>query len=412
MRASWQIGSLFGIPLYIDSSWLLILVFITLVNATDVESAGLSENHPFLGWLTGLMAAFLLFGSVLFHELGHSLVARSQGIKVNSITLFLFGGLASIERESQTPAGAFWVAIAGPMVSLMLFGVFFLLSEFWQASPLIEYLTTDLARINLVLAIFNLIPGLPLDGGQILKAIVWKITGDRFRGVHWASVSGQFMGWLGIILGLFIFLLTGEIGGAWIGLIGWFVLRNAAAYNRLTLIQKSLLKIVAADVMTREFRVIDAHLTLQAFTQEYLLSPNNINTVYYAASEGRYRGLVESKDLNLIERSQWNERTLLDIAHSLIEIPSVQEKTPLVDVIAFLEQSHDLKITVLSPAGAVAGVIDRGDIVKAVANQHNFLIPEIEIKRIKSEGTYPAYLQLAAIAKTLAISNIETASSK
>jgi Zn-dependent protease/CBS domain-containing protein len=397
----WRIGSLFNIPLYIDSSWLLILALVTIIDAGELNASSFPSPTPLIGWAMGLVMALLLFASVLLHELGHSLVARAQGISVNSITLFLFGGVASIERESKTPVEALLVAIAGPCVSLILFGLFLLLTQLSSEFSLLEFVSSDLARINLVLALFNLIPGLPLDGGQVLKAIVWKLTGDRLCGMRWASASGKLIGSLGIGIGLLLVLLTGEISFAWISLIGWFVLRNANAYESLTKIQECVLSLVAADVMTREFRVIDANRTLKDFAQEYILTELGSPGIYYAASDGRYRGLVQPKELQGIERSQWESTTLLQIARPLTEIPFVEEKTPLVETINRLEQIEDRRITVLSPAGAVAGIIDRGDIVKAVVTRQNLPIPDAEIKRIKAEGTYPTYLNLAAIAKEL-----------
>jgi Zn-dependent protease/CBS domain-containing protein len=396
----WRIGSLFDIPFYIDSSWLLILALVTIIDAGEINASSLSQT-PLIGWAMGLVMALLLFASVLLHELGHSLVARAQGISVNSITLFLFGGVASIERESKTPVEALLVAIAGPCVSLVLFGLFLLLTQLTREFSLLGFIGSDLARINLVLALFNLIPGLPLDGGQVLKAIVWKLTGDRLCGMRWASASGKIVGFMGIAIGFLLLLLTGEISFAWIALIGWFVLRNANAYERLTKIQESVLNLVAADVMTREFRVIDANRTLKDFAQEYILTELGSPGIYYAASDGRYRGLVQPKELQGIERSQWESTTLLQIARPLTEIPFVEEKTSLLETINRLEQIEDRRITVLSPAGAVSGIIDRGDLVKAVVTRQNLPIPDAEIKRIKAEGTYPTYLNLAAIAKEL-----------
>lgn len=396
----WRIGSLFDIPFYIDSSWLLILALVTIIDAGELNASSLSQT-PLIGWAMGFVMALLLFASVLLHELGHSLVARAQGISVNSITLFLFGGVASIERESKTPVEALLVAIAGPCVSLVLFGLFLLLTQLTRELSLLEFVSSDLARINLVLALFNLIPGLPLDGGQVLKAIVWKLTGDRLCGMRWASASGKIVGFMGIGIGFLLLLLTGEISFAWISLIGWFVLRNANAYERLTKIQESVLNLVAADAMTREFRVIDANRTLKDFAQEYILTELGSPGIYYAASDGRYRGLVQPKELQGIERSQWESTTLLQIARPLTEIPFVEEKTSLLETINRLEQIEDRRITVLSPAGAVSGIIDRGDLVKAVVTRQNLPIPDAEIKRIKAEGTYPTYLNLAAIAKEL-----------
>ncbi|PSF36287.1 site-2 protease family protein [Aphanothece hegewaldii CCALA 016] len=401
MRSSWRIGTLFGIPLYIDASWLLILVFVTLINAGNVTATGLTHDNWFLGGFFGFLLALLLFVSVLLHELGHSLVARAQGINVKSITLFLFGGLASIEKESQQPLGALSVAIAGPLVSLSLFVLFSALSQFWSSSTIIGFLTEDLANLNLVLAIFNLIPGLPLDGGQILKALVWKATGDRLMGMRWASASGQILGWLGMILGGLVVIIVGDVGGLWVSFIGWFILRNATAYERLTVLQESLLDLTASDAMSHDFRVVNAHLSIQEFIETYLLSGLATPMVYYAASDGRYRGMIEQNEVQEIERSQWSSKTLSEIVHPLTVIPSVTEKTPLVSVIKALEASKERYLTVLSPAGAVSGVIDRGDLVKAIAQKQNIPITEAQIKQIKNEGTYPTYLQLSAIAQSL-----------
>lgn len=396
MQANWRIGSLLGIPLFLDPSWFFILAFVTFINAQEFSPKfGLG-----LAWGAGLAMALLLFASVLLHELGHSVAALSQGIKVNSITLFLFGGVASIEKESKTPGEAFQVAIAGPAVSLLLFGLFYALAKVLPTSSVGHILTLDLANINLVLALFNLIPGLPLDGGQVLKAAVWKLTGSKFKGVRWAAHSGKVIGGLAIAFGLSLALLTGELFATlWIALIGWFVFRNANAYDRLTTLQEALLQLKASDAMTREFRVVDANQTLHSFAQEYILSDTHAPLPFYAAADGRYRGLVAIEDLHFVERSLWETQTVESIVRYLSEVTTVEEKTPMLTVINTLESSKENRLTVLSPAGAIAGVIDRGDIVSAIAKKLNLPIPEAEIKRIKAEGTYPPGFQLGAIAK-------------
>lgn len=395
MQASWRIGSLFGIPLFLDPSWFLILVLITIIHALNFyPSFGLA-----LASSAGLVMALLLFGSVLLHELGHSLAARSQGIKVNSITLFLFGGVASIDRESKTPEGALQVAIAGPGVSLLLFGLFTVLAQVLPSNSVAEVLTSNLANINLILALFNLIPGLPLDGGQVLKAVVWKLTGNRFKGVHWAALTGKVLGGLAIAFGLGLALWTRELGAIWIAFIGGFVFRNANAYDRISTLQEALLQLSASDAMTREFRIVDANQTLRSFADEYILADLQTPMPYYASSDGRYRGLVAIEDLQFVERSLWETQTLESIVRPLSEIVSVEEKTSLVEVINRLEAHQTNRLTVLSPAGTVAGVIDRGDIVRTVAKKLNLPIPEAEIKRVKAEGTYPQGLQLPAIAQ-------------
>ncbi len=398
MQATWRIGSLFGIPLFLDPSWFFILALVTFINAVDFyPTFGLV-----LAWSAGLVMALLLFGSVLLHELGHSLVARSQGIKVNSITLFLFGGVASIDRESKTPGQAFQVAIGGPAVSFALFGLLFVLGQSLPSNSLGQILAFDLGRINLILGIFNLIPGLPLDGGQVLKAAVWKLTGNRFQGIRWAAKTGKALGGIAIAFGLGVALLTGQwIGPMWIALIGGFVFRNATAYDRLTTLQEALLQLAASDAMTREFRVVDANQTLRSFADEYILADIHTPMPYYAAANGRYRGLVAIENLQVIERSLWETQTVESIVHALSEVSTVEEKTPLVEAINRLEVDKLNSLTVLSPAGAVSGVIDRGDIVRAVAKKLNLPITDAEIKRIKAENTYPPELQLPAIVHAL-----------
>ncbi|VXD22252.1 site-2 protease family protein [Planktothrix paucivesiculata] len=395
MQAGWRIGSLFGIPFFIDSSWLVIVVLFTIANRQSYAEWGQT-----LSWVAGLAIAILLFASVLLHELGHSLVAQSQGIRVNSITLFLFGGVAAIDKESKTPGQAFQVAIAGPLVSFSLFFILNLVAQLLPSSSLIYSVVGELARINLVLGIFNLIPGLPLDGGQVLKATVWKITGNRLAGVRWAAKTGQFLGILAISLGLSSVFLARSYGGLWIALIGWFVLQNAASYNRVTDLQEALINIKAGDTMTREFRVVDADLSLRQFADEYLIGVETI-PVYFASSNGRYRGLVSVEALRVIERSQWESQTLNQILQPLNELITVSEKASLVEVINLMEDQELRRITVLSPAGAVAGIIDRGDVVRSVASYLKVPIPDANIRRIKEEGIYPPGLPLATLAKTM-----------
>lgn len=395
MQTNWRIGSLFGIPLFLDPLWFVILGLATLNFGIAYQEWG-----TVIGWSAGIAMALLLFGSVLLHELGHSLAAQSQGIRVNSITLFMFGGVAAIEEESKTPGKAFQVAIAGPLVSIALFLLFSLATNITPESSPLTAMVTDLARINLVVALFNLIPGLPLDGGQVFKAALWKITGNRFQAVHWAAKSGQILGYGAIALGLAVDFFTRElITGLWIALIGWFAVRNANSYDRVTTLQETLLKVVASDAMTRDFRVVDADQTLRAFADSFLLD-TNAPSIYFAVSDGRYRGMVAIDDLRLVERSEWENQTLQSILHPLTEIPTITESISLAEVINKLENEQLPRITVLSPAGTVAGVIDRGDIVRELAQKLNLRITDEEIKRIKEDGSYPPGLQLGAIAKS------------
>ncbi|NES70104.1 MAG: site-2 protease family protein [Okeania sp. SIO2D1] len=401
MQADLRIGNLFGIPLFLDSSWFVILLWIIYIYRQDYQEWGL-----FLACGAGLIIALLMFCSVLLHELAHSLVAISQGMKVNSIRLFLFGGIAGIERDYRTPGEAFKVAIAGPLVSLVLFFLLGLTSLFLPTSSLVGKLINRVAEINLILAIFNLMPGLPLDGGQVLKAAIWKITGSRFVGVRWAAKSGQCLGWLGIILGLILVLITQSYGGFLLAFIGWFAMRNAKLSHRIIDLQEVLIKIKSVEAMTRDFRVVDANLTLSQFADKYFLKSSKFS-IYFAASQGRYLGLVSSDAIDFIERSYWDTQTLRMIICPLNQIVTVSEKASLVEVIYSMEFHQQKHITVLSPAGAVAGIIDRGDIVRAINKYLKLNISEAEIKRIKTEGCYPPGMKLAAIAKATYLSSLK-----
>ena len=414
MQTGWRVGTLFNIPLFIDNSWFLIVFLLTLLYGNDpaiIEQMGSSGG----AWGFGFAYAIALFGSVLLHELGHSLVAQSQGITVKSIKLFLFGGIASIERESKTPEGAFMVAIAGPAVSIILFTLLFTLSRTADLSGGLALIVSDVARINLVLALFNLIPGLPLDGGQIFKAAVWKATNSRSTGVRWAARAGQVVGWGGIGLGLFLSLNAGLFVGLWPALIGMFILRNAGAYNRMNTLQDVLSKVKTGEAAIRDFRVLDAEMSLRQFADEYLLDDQalqqfsedsktksrNVAPVYFASSNGRYRGLVSVDSLRQVERSEWERRNLHSIAKPLLEVPHVREETSLAEAIQLMEEKELARLTVLTPADSVAGTLDRGDVVRALAKHLKFPINDALIQRIKEEGAYPMGLQLGAIAQSI-----------
>ncbi|MGD1941472.1 MAG: site-2 protease family protein [Leptolyngbyaceae cyanobacterium] len=397
MRSGWRVGSILGIPLYLDTSWFVIVLLVTFVYGSNPLW---QERWGDGSWAIGLAMALLLFGSVLLHELGHSLVAKSQGIQVNSITLFLFGGIAAIDQESKTPGQAFQVAIAGPAVSLSLYFLLTLCITVLALPGPVAVLFASVAQINLVLTLFNLIPGLPLDGGQVLKAAVWKFTDSRIKGIRWAARTGQILGWTAVGGGLLAYLAQPSLDLIWIVLIGGFAIRNAANYGRIADLQETLSELTAADAMARDFRVLDANMTLRQFADEYLLQTTRA-PLYFAASDGRYRGLVKIEDVRDIERSEWESRTLLSIARPLTAVTNVRETTPLVEVIAALEAQETARIVVLTPADAVAGVIDRGEVVRALGKKMNLSISDAVIQRIKDEGEYPPGLKLSSLAKGL-----------
>jgi Zn-dependent protease len=399
MQAGWRVGSLFGIPLYIDPSWLFVVVLITIADGSLWQ-----RTHPEWGitaWMAGFAMALLLFGSFLLHELAHGLVAKANGMEVESITLSFFGGMTSSKQEAKTAGQAFQVAIAGPVMTfavvvLLVVGIMLLPDQDLPAKVVMQ----RLAELNFLLVLLNLLPAMPLDGGQIVKAIVWKVTKSQFQATRWTAKVSKTVGGLAIALGVLAGLTgKGLVPSLLVSMIGWIMVQNATAYDRLTDVQEALLKLKAESAMTRDFRVVDGEMTLRQFADDYVLDLSH-PSAFFAASKGRYQGLVVVSHLHEIERSEWEQQSLLRIVQPLTEIPAVQEATSLVAVIQKLEAEQLPRITVLSPAGAVAGIIDRGDIVQALSKKMNLMIADDVIKQIKAEGVYPPGLPLATIAQS------------
>ena len=393
MTSGWRIGSIFGIPFLLNPAW-----FYSLGLFTFLFSAGDFGLEGRLAWLAGFSMALLLFASVLLHELGHSLTARAQGIAVNAITLFPFGGIASIAQESKTPKQAFWVAISGPLVSFVLFLALLLLSLLLPETPAalpFKAMLGGLANINFVMALFNMMPGLPLDGGQVLKAAVWQLTGSRVKGVRWAARSGQILGWAAILLGLGGFLLTLRFSFLWLVLLGGFGIRRASAYGRMITLQQAMLQILASEAMRREFATVSLHQSIQQFAVTYLAAESE---TYYAESAGQYVGWVDVAALNRLERSEW-EQPLSAIVQPLDQMSALPESASLAEAIMQLERQALRQMPLRSAAGAVVGVIDRTDVVRALGNRLALLVPPSVLEQIKTSGQFPPNLQLQELAK-------------
>ncbi len=417
MQTAWRVGNLLGIPFYIDYSWIPIAILIALS-----FTQGLANQFEDLSQLTvtvgGILLATGLFGSVLAHELAHSLVALAQGVKVKSITLFVFGGVAALEREASTARGAFWVAAAGPTFNITFFCFLVLLLESgWIPDQSLPYVVLQsLAGINISLALFNLLPGLPLDGGQMLKAVVWGVSGDARMGIRWASRSGQVVGYTLMALAVYSLLQGSIFGGIWLFLIGLFVLNNARNYSQYLKLQSSLTSLRARDVMTRQYRVVDSQMTLRDFVDQYLLSleqnesaessensTHPLPDVYFAEADGRYKGLIKQDRVRSIERSHWDQRTVSDILQPMEEIEGLPEDTSIKDVILLMQRHHELRqVVVWTPAGSVAGLIDKGDIVAGLAKAMGLLlVPEI-LNQIRERNEFPPGFRIDDLDPSLA----------
>jgi Zn-dependent protease len=418
MKSGIRLGTIFGIPLFVDLSWFLVAGLVSVTSEPLFR-----QFYPQLGLVLGFQFALLMFLSVLLHELGHSIEAKSQGIEVLSITMFLFGGMASIQREPSTPWHTFRMAIAGPLVSvslalLTLLGSRELLGNALNSSlrdpaQLVEaigplraaggVMLLNLAQINLVLGLFNLLPGLPLDGGQVLKAALWKITGDRQKATRWSGYSGQALGLLMLVQGGILFFGGGGgSNGLWLALIGWFLYSNASRALQSGALQKVLLEEPAEQVMTRDFKLVEATMTLREFVDRYLLLQEAQHTVYVATADGRDRGLIQPEKVRHFDAVTWTQRTVIDLVTPLNQVDAIDQGTLLRDIILLLEERQVPFLVVLSAVGSVAGVIDRTDVVKILGKRLGFAVPEALLLQVKNEGRFPSQLGLVPLCQELA----------
>ena len=356
MNGTFRVGNLFGIPFYVNASWFLVLGLVTWQYGGAL--AGLFPTlGPVAPWLLGLFAALLLFASVLAHELGHSWVAIKQGIGVKSISLFLFGGLANLERESKTPAEAFWVAIAGPLVSLFLSGLLTAIGIGAGLTGPAAAIVQLLASINLALALFNLIPGLPLDGGNILKAIVWKITGNPYKGVIFASRVGQIIGWIAIGTGIF--------GNIWNLVIGWFLLQNAGQSAQYATVQNQLAGLTAADALTAESPIVSQDLSLREFANNYVIGSTHTWRRFLVTDDaGQLVGAIDLDDLKTIPTSRWPEVLVQELLKPIEFSTTVKPELSLLEVVALLETLKVQELPVIRENGVLVGLVEKAEIAR------------------------------------------------
>jgi Zn-dependent protease/predicted transcriptional regulator len=300
-----RIGRIFGIPIYLDLSWILIFGLITLSLAMQF-----TQEHPQWTttehWALGILTSTLFFASVVFHELAHSVVAQHYKIKVLSITLFIFGGLARIGREPTKAIQEFNIAIAGPLASAFLAGFFYLLTRISPYSQMVGALSTHLYETNFLLAAFNLLPGFPLDGGRIFRALVWGATNDYTRATRVAGASGKIIAYGMIIFGVWS-AIRGNWGGIWLGFIGWFLLNAAQASVAQVTIRETLSGLRAADVMSRDVPTVPGNMSLEEYSNEVLRTGRRIHIV---TMDDRLVGLMNVAALNRVPRDEWNTNSV------------------------------------------------------------------------------------------------------
>ena len=303
MEASVKLGRILGIPVGLHLSWFLIFALVTW----SLASGYFPNEYPMLPgaalWLMGAATSLLFFASVLLHELGHSWVALRNQIPVRSITLFIFGGVAQIGREPGDPGAEFRIAIAGPLTSLTLAGVFAGLWLLDRGSPYLAAPSLWLARINLMLGLFNLIPGFPLDGGRVLRAAVWGLTKDFRRATQFASFSGQLVAFVFIGLGVLTIIGGNFFNGLWLAFIGWF-LQNAAATSYAQVNMQHMLRdVTVAQVMSPECPQVNGNTPLAQLVEERILTGGQ--RCFFVTDDGHLLGMITLRDVTAIPRSDW-----------------------------------------------------------------------------------------------------------
>lgn len=363
MNGNIRVGNLFGIPFYINPSWFLVLGLVTLSFGGELAAV-----FPQLGgiapWFLGLVTALLLFASVLAHELGHSFVALAQGVEVKSITLFIFGGLAMLERESETPEQSFAVAIAGPLVSLALFGLLTVLGVNLSLPAPLTTVVALLAQINLVLALFNLIPGLPLDGGNVLKSIVWKVTGNPNKGVLFASRVGQFFGGLAVIIGILGSFNVIPFGSFWTLLVGLFLLQNAGRSAQSAVVQDVLDGLTAEDAAIPNSPIVNENLTLREFVNNHVIGQTQWSKFLVTNDEGCLVGAIAVDELKTISTSLWTETFVRELVKPQENLTTVLPELSLLETIQLLESKQIHQLPVVRENGVVVGLLEKASIVR------------------------------------------------
>jgi Zn-dependent protease/predicted transcriptional regulator len=417
MRGGIRIGNISGIPIYIDASWLFIIVLLAF--GLSVDYAKLSPTFS-LGY--GAITSLLFFLSIALNKVARALMAKSRGIEIKSIDIAFMSGTATTLPEGKDPLSVFSIAISAPATSLLLSAIGYtaigmIAGEviFSLTPEIIETLTGTIgdlrtiwtitalkfAQVNLIIGVFSLIPALPLEGGQILKALIWQITGDRYAGIRWAARVGQFLGVLIIIFGgLLVF--TNFIIGLFIVLMGWFLFGSAGGYLYLNNLEQALLEINAEFTMTRDFRLVDAEISLREFADKFLLMEDkDANPIYIASANGRDRGLVTTEGIRHIDSNEWTLKSLQSLVKPLDEIDTIDLKDKLSTIVNLLEQKQLRYVIVRSAVGSVAGVIDRSDVMKALDSKLKWRIPAEYLKQIKAEGKFPPNFRLVEICEQL-----------
>ena len=407
---SWDVMKIRGIPLRIHPSWFLVFLYFTLSARDQFET--LLDGQPSIwnGWVIGAFTSSLLFLSVLLHELAHSFVAIGEGLKVRDITLFFLGGMANLEKECPTSKGSLKIAISGPVVSLLLAFLMILLSNnLSESNFILSNLFKQVGSLNLLIGVFNLLPIMPLDGGVILKSLIWYFTGSKRAGIKGAIRSARLISFIAVFVGIFSLLRGNLYISICFSIIGLFVFSSSKSQSQIIQIQNILSELYVNQVCSRSFRVLEDDLPVKVLSKYNSLNKDNIFNEEWIllCREGRWVGYVNEKILKNISVQNWDKKFLYEFLLPINELPSISEKESLWKAIIKIEKTKDGRLLVLSVSGLPLGTLDRVDIGKAVLKKIGLNLPGQLIKIARKENIYPLGLNLLNIAQSMVTSDLK-----
>jgi len=355
------LGRILGIPIYIHTSWFIIFLLITLSLATQFRSL-----HPkWTGtqhWTLGIITSVLFFASVIFHELSHSVVALRYRIPVQSITLFVFGGLSRIEHDAPNAKQEFNIAIAGPLSSLFLAGCFWLVRRFVHGSEMVTAAAGWLAWTNAILAVFNLVPGFPLDGGRVLRGIAWGITGNFMRATQIAANAGRLFAYFLIAVGVWQALGGNWVGGLWMAFIGWFLLEAAKESFAQVAIKDTLAGVRAEDIMVRDIPTVTRDMSVDEYVHEVLRTGRRCHIVTGA---GEPVGLVTLQSASRVPRQEWHTTSVQAIMVPMARVQTTAPEDPAVKILERMQTADINQMPVVSE-NHIVGMIGRDAILRVL----------------------------------------------
>lgn len=359
-RPSLPLGRIMGIPIGLDFSWFLVFALLTWILATSYYPAEFKGWRPPLYWATGAATAILLFASVLLHELGHAFVALRYRISVRSITLFIFGGVAQIGAEPPSARAEFLIAIAGPAVSLALALLFSAVQPAIAAIQPLWGMAKYLAYMNFALALFNLIPGFPLDGGRVFRAFLWAVTKNMRQATLIAANAGRLFGFLFIIGGVWR-MFSGDFGGGlWIAFIGWFLDNAASAQVHQTVFQGLLTGHWVSQAMSTRSVTVPSDITLQQLVDEHVLGTGRR---CFLVSRGESTvGLITLHQVKKVPRASWANTTTAQVMLVLDQIKRIGPTTELWVALQQMDRDGVNQLPVMT-GSEVLGMLSREDVV-------------------------------------------------